>query len=78
VTINTATSNFNTLLGVYTGDTVDALNVIASKDDVVVLTDKTSSVTFLATSATTYRTRVDGFQGRGRHDSLARDAQDRA
>jgi hypothetical protein len=63
VTIDTATSNFDTLLGVYTGTTVNALSEVASNDDVATPTDKTSSVTFPATSGTTYRIRVDGFQG---------------
>jgi subtilisin len=60
VTIDTAGSNFDTLLGVYTGGTVNALTEIASNDD-----DPgggfTSKVTFNGTSGTTYRIAVDGF-----------------
>ncbi len=60
VTINTGTSNFDTLLAVYTGDAVGSLSAVASSDDAGGLT---SSVTFFATASTVYRIRVDGFAG---------------
>jgi hypothetical protein len=60
VVIDTATSGFDTLLGVYTGGAVNALTVVASNDDVK-NTVLTSRVRFPATSGTVYRIRVDGF-----------------
>jgi titin len=62
VVIDTATSGFDTLLGIYTGTAVDALTVVASNDDVSTLV-LTSRVRFLATSGTVYRIRVDGYAG---------------
>jgi hypothetical protein len=62
VTIDTSTSGFDTLLGAYTGPSVDALTVVASNDDVG-KTDLTSTVRFQATLGTTYRIRVDGYAG---------------
>ena len=59
--ISTAGSNFDTLLAVYTGNTVSALTSVASNDDDTgVLTSK---VTFNATGGTTYRIAVDGYNG---------------
>lgn len=63
ITIDTATSSFDTLLGVYTGSALGSLTVVASNDDAAYPTDKTSTVTFDANSGTTYRIRVDGFEG---------------
>jgi hypothetical protein len=64
VTIDTAGSNFDTLLGVYTGSSVSALTTIASNDDENnaggILTSK---VVFNAVSGTLYRIAVDGFSG---------------
>jgi Fibronectin type III domain/PASTA domain/Divergent InlB B-repeat domain len=59
VTLDTASSSFDTLLAVYTGSSVGALTEVASNDDVKV--PPTSLVRFDATSGTTYRIRVDGF-----------------
>lgn len=59
VTIDTSGSSFDTLLGVYTGSSVGALTTIASNDDSGGGT--TSSVTFSATSGTTYQIAVDGY-----------------
>jgi hypothetical protein len=61
VTIDTVTSDFDTLLGVYTGSTVGALVPVTSNDDRGC--DVTSAVTFTATAATVYRIKVDGFSG---------------
>jgi hypothetical protein len=58
VTIETCGSNFDTLLAVYTGDVVTALTAVAANDDAAC--GGQSSVTFLATSGTTYRIAVDG------------------
>ena len=60
VTIDTATSGFDTLLGVYTGSAVGGLTEVASNDDD---SAPTSRVTFLSTASTVYRIRVDGFEG---------------
>ncbi len=59
VTIDTATSTFDTMLGVYTGTAVEALTEVASNDDAKART--TSVVRFSATAGTEYRIRVDGF-----------------
>jgi titin len=61
VTIDTATSGFDTLLGVYTGNAVSALTEVASNDDGPV--DNTSLVSFPVTASMVYRIRVDGFSG---------------
>lgn len=60
VTVSTAGSTFDTVLGVYTGGTVDATVVVGQHDDVSD-TDKTSSVTFNAVAGTQYMIAVDGF-----------------
>ena len=59
-TIDTVGSGFNTLLGVYTGNAVNALTPIASNDDIGGGVTQ-SSVTFQAIGGTTYRIAVDGF-----------------
>jgi hypothetical protein len=56
-TVSTCDSDFNTLLAVYTGTSVDALTPVASNDDACGLG---SSVTFSAVGGTTYRIAVDG------------------
>ena len=71
VTIDTNGSNFDTLLGVYTGSAVNALTLVAQNDDhcpprsscppTLLLTQ--SSVTFTAVAGTTYQIAVDGFNG---------------
>src|SRR6185437_7525339 len=50
------------LLAVYTGDSVGALSLVGSNDDVSA-TDKSSSVTFVARADTTYWIAVDGYRG---------------
>jgi YD repeat-containing protein len=59
VTISTAASNFDTLLGVYTGTSVNSLTTIASNDDDS--PSHTSRLTFDAVANTTYYIAVDGF-----------------
>jgi Fibronectin type III domain/PASTA domain/Divergent InlB B-repeat domain len=61
VTIDTATSSFDTLLGIYTGSAVGSPSPVASNDDGGVLL--TSRVTFPVTASTVYKVRVDGFLG---------------
>jgi subtilisin family serine protease len=61
-TIDTAGSNFDTLLGVYTGSAVNGLTEVASNDDEDRANNVlTSKVSFEATAGTTYRIAVDGF-----------------
>jgi len=60
VTITTAGSNFDTVLGVYTGNSVSSLSVVGQHDDVSD-TDKTSSVTFNAAAGTIYMIAVSGY-----------------
>lgn len=55
-------SAYNTLMAVYTGDSVDALTLIGSGDDVSAA-NRTSSVTFIARAQTTYWIAVDGYKG---------------
>jgi hypothetical protein len=59
VTIDTIGSTFDTVLAVYTGSSVGSLTTIAS--DAGSPGNGASRVTFTATSGTTYRIAVDGF-----------------
>ncbi len=61
VTISTADSNFDTLLGVYTGTTVGSLTTVSSNDDFGGTLQ--SQVSFSATSGTIYQVAVDGYSG---------------
>jgi hypothetical protein len=64
VAIDTMTSGFDTVLAVYTGNTVSALTSVASNDDNASCGPcLTSRLTFVATSGTTYRIAVDGYSG---------------
>ena len=58
-TIDTFGSNFDTVLAVYTGNTVNALTTIGSNDDAG--SGLQSQVRFTAVAGTTYRIAVDGF-----------------
>ena len=62
VTISTAGSNFDTVLGVYTGWDVSALIEVASNDDESAGVT-TSLVTFAAVAGTVYQIAVDGSGG---------------
>src|SRR5262245_31297719 len=57
---NTLGSNFDTLLAVYTGNTLNHLTAVASNDEVN--STHASAVTILATSGTTYQVAVDGYE----------------
>ena len=59
VAISTAGSSFDTVLGVYTGNSVDSLTKVARNDDDGDL--RTSKVTFNAIEGTTYQISVDGY-----------------
>jgi hypothetical protein len=61
-TIDTAGSNFDTLLAVYTGGAVNSLTNVASNDDENLAGGvRTSKLSFVANGGTTYRIAVDGF-----------------
>ncbi len=59
LTVDTAGSNFNTVLGVFTGDSIGALTRVASNDDANGL--RTSRATVRVQAGTTYRIVVDGY-----------------
>jgi hypothetical protein len=59
LTITTDGSDFDTLLGVYTGSSVSALSLVASNDDHGVF--DTSRVRFQATNGVQYQIAVDGY-----------------
>jgi len=65
VTLDTAGSSFDTVLGVYTGNAVNALTPIAQNDDVVPGTVRTSTLTFNAVAGTIYKIAVDGYNNGG-------------
>lgn len=60
-TFNTDGSDFDTVLACYTGNSVDALTLIAFNDDGPV--PPQSQITFTAVAGTAYRIAVDGFNG---------------
>jgi hypothetical protein len=57
VEVNTFGSELNTVLGVYTGDAVDQLTLVAANDDAL---DTQSQLVFEAVAGETYRIAVDG------------------
>ena len=59
IDFNTAGSNFDTLLAVYSGSSLNALTAVASNDDTK--TSQTSAVSFAAVAGQTYRIAVDGY-----------------
>jgi hypothetical protein len=61
VTISTVGSDFDTLMAVYTGDSLTSLRRVASNDDFGL--GITSQVSFLAKAGTEYQIAVDGFGG---------------
>lgn len=61
VSLSTEGSDFDTLLGVYTGTSVDALSLVASSDDARFYAG--SRVEFEAQAGTTYNIAVDGNDG---------------
>ena len=65
VTFDTSGSTFDTVMGVYTGNSVSSLNVVGQNDDVVPGTLTTSTITFNATGGTTYKIAVDGYNSGG-------------
>jgi hypothetical protein len=65
VAVDTAGSDFDTVLAVYTGTSVGSLAEITANDDVIPGSDQTSKVTFTGSSGQTYRIAVDGFKEAG-------------
>jgi hypothetical protein len=65
VTIDTLGSDFDTVLAVYTGSSLNALTLIANNDDAVPNSVLTSKVTFNATQGIIYRITVNGFDNGG-------------
>ena len=65
VTIDTAGSDFDTLLAVYTGNVLSSLALVAGNDDAT-SGERSSSVFFNASSGTTYQIAVDGYSGETR------------
>jgi hypothetical protein len=63
VTFDSIGSTFDTVLAVYTGNSLDSLALIASNDDIAGATNRMSRVTFTPATGTTYRIAVDGFGG---------------
>jgi hypothetical protein len=61
--ITTTGSLFDTLLAVYTGNSVNALTQIAANNDAQSTAVRTSAVTFSTTAGTTYHIAVDGVAG---------------
>ncbi len=61
---DTIGSTPDTLLGIYTGNTVNTLTLVARSDDAPGRTNN-SLLTFVATAATTYRIAVDGYRSPG-------------
>ncbi len=61
VTISTRGSTFDTLLGIYTGTSVNSLTLVTNNDDETFPSVITSRVQFIATVGTTYRIAVDGY-----------------
>jgi M6 family metalloprotease-like protein len=62
-TIDMAGSDFDTLLGVYTGSAVNALTLVAANDDQAPPSNVTSKVTTHVTAGTTYQIAADGYEG---------------
>lgn len=62
VTFATLGSDFDTIMGIYTGNSVDALTLVGDNDDANGAT-VTSAVTFNAAGGTKYYIAVDGFGG---------------
>jgi hypothetical protein len=60
VTIDTAGSNFDTVVGVFTGTAVNALTGVACNDDIGNV--RQARVTFLAQAGNTYQIQIGGFR----------------
>ena len=63
VVVSTCESDFDTLVGVYTGTAVGSLTQVAANNDGCGVGRLQSRLSFQATTGTTYSIAVDGFQG---------------
>lgn len=63
VTLDTHGSNFDTLLGVYTGSSLASLTLVAANDDDPAGGTTTSKLVFDAVAGTVYEIEVDGYGG---------------
>src|SRR5215475_8983781 len=63
VTFDTIGSTFDTLLAVYTGNSVSNLSLVASNDDIIPGQYVQSTLTFTPVKGTTYHIAVDGYGG---------------
>jgi hypothetical protein len=63
VTISTAGSSFDTIMGIFTGSSVSALTCVAYNDDIQPGVILQSKVTFNAVAGTRYAIGVDGYNG---------------
>ncbi len=63
VRVSTTGSNFDTLLGIYTGSSVGALTLLAGNDDDPDAADRTSACIFAAVAGVNYQIAVDGWGG---------------
>ncbi|HEU5239528.1 MAG TPA: NF038122 family metalloprotease, partial [Pyrinomonadaceae bacterium] len=63
VTLTTAGSDFDTIIAIYTGGSINSLTRLAFNDDVDPGVVVTSTVTFSATASTIYRIAIDGWGG---------------
>ena len=70
VTFDTVGSTFDTLLAVYTGNSLGSLTHIASNDDLNHPTTLQSRVTFNATGTTHYHIAIDGWDGASGNTTL--------
>lgn len=61
--IDTFGSNFDTILAVYSGSSLQTLTEVASNDDADAMRTWQSKVQFIATSGTTYLIALDGWSG---------------
>src|SRR5204863_9923489 len=69
VTFDTIGSNFDTLLAVYTGDTVNGLTLKASNDNIA-SNNLQSRVTFSVVATTMYHIAIDGRNGASGNTTL--------
>ena len=65
VNFNTAGSNYDSVLGVYIGNSVGSLTSMGKNDDVTPGQVRTSSVDFFASGGSTYWIAVDGYNNTG-------------
>jgi Lysyl oxidase len=63
VTFDTIGSTFDTLVAVYTGNTISTLSLVASNDDIIPGQYVQSTLTFTPIQGTTYHIAVDGYGG---------------